>query len=129
LESTSPASSVSLQTPAAELFKCIVKKPDIVQLEVNSEMQSNASDVTTQSLAELHVYTTLARHRNIAVFLGCLENVGMVLEFVEGRTMYEVVKARPELTNGQKVDYHNQLLDGLTHLHSYGLSHSDISLY
>ena len=52
----------------------------------------------------------------------------MVLEFVEGRTMYEVVKARPELTNGQKVDYHNQLLDGLTHLHSYGLSHGDISL-
>jgi serine/threonine protein kinase len=44
-----------------------------------------------------------------------------------GWTMYEVVKAHPELTNGQKVDYHNQLLDGLTHLHSYGL-HSDISL-
>ena len=112
----------------SELFKCIVKKPDVVQLEINGEMQSNASDVTTQSLAELRVYTTLSRHRNIAAFLGCLENVGMVLEFVEGRTMYEVVKARPELTNGQKVDYHNQLLDGLTHLHSYGLSHGDISL-
>jgi serine/threonine protein kinase len=112
----------------SELFKCVVKKPDVVQLEINGEMQSNASDVTTQSLAELRVYTTLARHRNIAAFLGCLENVGMVLEYVEGRTMYEVVKARPELTKYEKVDYHNQLLDGLTHLHSYGLSHGDISL-
>lgn len=116
------------QGSTSELFKCVVKKPDVVQLEINGEMQSNASDVTTQSLAELRVYTTLARHRNIAAFLGCLENVGMVLEFVEGRTLYEVVKARPMMTTDQKVDYHNQLLDGLTHLHSYGLSHGDISL-
>jgi len=37
-------------------------------------MQSNASDVTTQSLAELRVYTTVPRYRNITAFLGCLEN-------------------------------------------------------
>lgn len=116
------------QGSASELFKCVVKKPDVIQLEINGEMQSNSSDVTTQFLAELRVYTTLPRHRNIAAFLGCLENVGMVLEFVEGRTLYEVVKARPALTRDQKIDYHNQLLDGLTHLHSYGLSHGDISL-
>jgi serine/threonine protein kinase len=116
------------QGSASELFKCVVKKPDVVQLEINGEMQSNATDVTVQFLAELRVYTTLHRHRNIAAFLGCLENVGMVLEFVEGRTLYEVVKARPALTRAQKVDYHNQLLDGLTHLHSYGLSHGDVSL-
>jgi len=91
-------------------------------------MQSNASDVTVQFLAELRVYTTLARHRNICAFLGSLENVGMVLEFLDGRTLYDVVSARPELTREQKIDYHNQLLDGLTHLHSYGLSHGDLSL-
>jgi len=89
---------------------------------------SNATDVTVQFLAELRVYTTLARHRNITAFLGCLENVGMVLEYVEGRTLYDVVKARPEMAWGKKIDYHNQLLDGLTHLHSYGLSHGDLSL-
>lgn len=113
---------------ASELFKCIVKKPDVVQLEINGEMQSNASDVTVQFLAELRVYTTLARHRNICAFLGSLENVGMVLEYIDGRTLYDVVKARPELTRRHKIDYHNQLLDGLTHLHSYGLSHGDLSL-
>lgn len=113
---------------ASELFKCVVKKPDVVQLEINDEMHSNASDVTVQFLAELRVYTTLSRHRNICAFLGSLENVGMVLEYLEGRTLYDVIIARPELTKKQKIDYHNQLLDGLTHLHSYRLSHGDLSL-
>ncbi|PFH46184.1 hypothetical protein AMATHDRAFT_156052 [Amanita thiersii Skay4041] len=113
---------------ASELFKCIVKKPNVIQLEINDQLQSNASDVTVQFLAELRVYTTLARHRNICAFLGSLENVGMVLEYIEGRTLYDVVIARPALTRHEKVDYHNQLLDGLTHLHSYRLSHGDLSL-
>ncbi|OSX66066.1 hypothetical protein POSPLADRAFT_1131746 [Postia placenta MAD-698-R-SB12] len=113
---------------ASELFKCIVKKPNVVQLEINGEMQSNANDVMTQFRAELRVYTTVTRHRNIAAFLGCLENVGMVLEFIEGRTLWDIVRERPELTQGKKLDFHNQLLDGLTHLHSFGLSHGDLSL-
>ncbi|KIJ04328.1 hypothetical protein PAXINDRAFT_94829 [Paxillus involutus ATCC 200175] len=116
------------QGSASELFKCVVKKPDVVQLEINGEMQSNAHDVTTQFLAELRVYTTVSRHRNIAAFLGCLENVGMVLEYVDGRTLYEVICQRPALSRAKKIDFHNQLLAGLTHLHSYGLSHGDLSL-
>ncbi|KAG6336617.1 hypothetical protein ID866_2456 [Astraeus odoratus] len=116
------------QGSASELFKCIVKKPDVIQLEINGEIQSNVSDVTTQFLAELRVYTTVARHRNIAAFLGCLENVGMVLEYVDGRTLYEVIRQQPPLTREKKIDFHNQLLAGLTHLHSYGLSHGDLSL-
>ncbi|KAF8732417.1 hypothetical protein AX14_004410 [Amanita brunnescens Koide BX004] len=113
---------------ASELFKCIVKQPNVVQVEINDEMQSNATDVTVQFLAELRLYTTVARHRNICAFLGSLENVGMVLEYIEGRTLYDVVVARPALTREQKIDYHDQLLDGLTHLHSYRLSHGDVSL-
>jgi len=113
---------------ASELFKCVVKKPDVIQIEINGEMQSNASDVTVQFLAELRVYTTVARHRNICAFFGCLENVGMVLEFLDGRTLYDVIMQRPKLSIRQKKDYHNQLLDGLTHLHSYRLSHGDLSL-
>ena len=91
-------------------------------------MQSNAQDVTTQFLAELRVYTTLSRHRNIAAFLGCLENVGMVLEYVDGRSLYDVIRLRPPLSRPKKIDFHNQLLDGLTHLHAFRLSHGDISL-
>ncbi|KIK69175.1 hypothetical protein GYMLUDRAFT_152738 [Collybiopsis luxurians FD-317 M1] len=113
---------------ASELFKCIVKKPDVVQMEINGEMQSNASDVTVQFLAELRVYTTVQMHRNICTFLGSLENVGMVLEYIDGRTLFDVISVRPPLALSKKIDYHNQLLDGLTHLHSYGLSHGDLSL-
>ncbi|KAF9264143.1 kinase-like protein [Marasmius fiardii PR-910] len=115
---------------ASELFKCIVKKPDVVQLEINGEMQSNASDVTVQFLAELRVYTTVSRHRNICAFLGSLENVGMVLEYIDGRTLYDVIveSETKKLSKAKKIDYHNQLLDGLTHLHSFGLSHGDLSL-
>ncbi|KAJ7091857.1 kinase-like domain-containing protein [Mycena belliarum] len=128
--SSNPTASLSpcAHGSASELFKCIVKKPDVVQLEINGEMQSNASDVTVQFLAELRVYTTLSRHRNVCAFLGSLENVGMVLEYIDGRTLYDVVIARPPLSAPQKREYHNQLMDGLTHLHSYGLSHGDLSL-
>lgn len=112
----------------SELFKCIVKKPDVVQMEINGEMQSNASDVTVQFLAELRVYTTVHLHRNICAFLGSLENVGIVLEYIDGRTLFDVISVRPALTTPKKIDYHNQLLDGLTHLHSYGLNHGDLSL-
>ncbi|KAJ7451762.1 kinase-like domain-containing protein [Mycena galericulata] len=128
--SSNPTASLSpcAHGSASELFKCIVKKPDVIQLEINGEMQSNASDVTVQFLAELRVYTTLSRHRNVCAFLGSLENVGMVLEYLDGRTLYDVVIARPVLSTPKKHDYHNQLIDGLTHLHSYGLSHGDLSL-
>ena len=119
---------------ASELFKCVVKKPNVVQMEINGEMQSNTRDVSVQFLAELRVYTTLSRHRNVCAFLGALENVGMVLEYVEGRTLWDVIKessspdSKTQLTRAKKVDFHNQLLDGLTHLHSFGLSHGDLSL-
>jgi hypothetical protein len=114
---------------ASELFKCVVKKPNVVQLEINGEMQSNSRDVTVQFLAELRVYTTVTRHRNICAFLGALENVGMVLEYIEGRTLWDIIKdCEQPLTRAKKIDYHNQLLDGLTHLHSFGLSHGDLSL-
>ena len=122
---------------------CVVKKPNVVQLEINGEMQSNARDVTTQFLAELRVYTTVARHRNICAFLGALENVGMVLEHLDGRTLFDVLREQPSCAAGasedegggggglpraRRIDIHNQILDGLTHLHSYGLSHGDLSL-
>jgi serine/threonine protein kinase len=116
------------QGSASELFKCIVKKPEIVQLEINDEMQSNALDVTAQFLAELRVYTHVAPHRNIPVFLGCLDGIGMVLEFLDGGTLYDYLKQHAPLPRHRLCDFHNQLLDALTHLHAHGLSHGDLSL-
>ncbi|KAI0266747.1 kinase-like domain-containing protein [Gloeopeniophorella convolvens] len=116
------------QGSASELFKCVVKRPEVVQLEINGEMQSNALDVTAQFLAELRVYTHVAPHRNLPVFLGCLDGVGMVLEFLEGGTLYDYLKQHGPLSRINIRDYHNQLLDALTHIHTHGLSHGDLSL-
>jgi serine/threonine protein kinase len=82
-----------------------------------------------QFLAELRVYTTLSRHRNICAFLGCLEGLGLVLEYIDGYTLYDAIRSPPRpLTHERKVDYHNQLLAGLMHLHTHRLSHGDLSL-
>jgi serine/threonine protein kinase len=114
------------QGSASELFKCVVKKPEYVTLEINGEVQSNALDVATQFLAELRVYTTVSHHRNLAIFLGCLDGVGMVVEYIEGRTLYQYMKDGA-LTRSRKCDFHNQLLDVICHIHSFGLSHGDLS--
>ena len=78
-----------------------------VLLQVHRELRLNASDVTTHFLAEPRVYTTVSRYRNITTFLGCLQNVDMVLEYIDGRTLYEVIRRRSTLTRAQKIDFHN----------------------
>ncbi|KZV88353.1 kinase-like protein [Exidia glandulosa HHB12029] len=130
---SAPTNPTALLSPFAsgacsELFKCVVKKPEIVQVDINGELQTNAPDVTAQFLAELLVYTTVSRHRNIVAFLGSLEGVGMVMEYVEGRSLFQVLRQRPQISRELKIDFHNQLLDGLAHLHSFGFSHGDLSL-
>lgn len=113
----------------SELFKCIIKKPDVTELEINGELQSNIYDVRQQFLAELRVYRTVTRHRNIVAFLGCLEGLGMVLEYVDGSPLSDVIRIAGEpLSRETKVDFHNQLLSGLAHIHSFGLSHGDLSM-
>lgn len=112
----------------SEIFKCIVKKPDIVQMEINGEVQTNAPDVLAQFLAELRVYSALrCQHRNFPAYLGSLEGVGMVLECIEGTSLHQRLLEGP-LERSVKINMHNQLLDGLTYLHSFGLSHGDLSL-
>ena len=94
-------------------------------------METNAPDVTAQFLAELRVYSTLPPHRNFPTYLGSLEGVGMVLEYIEGRSMHDVLISERKtggLDRKTKITMHNQLLDGLTYLHSFGLSHGDLSL-
>jgi len=39
----------------------------------------------------------------------------MLLKYIDGKTMYEVIRPTPTLTRAQKIDSHNQLLDGITH--------------
>jgi hypothetical protein len=40
----------------------------------------------------------------------------MVLGYIDGRTLYEVIHPRPTLTRAQKIDFHNQLCGQATTL-------------
>lgn len=97
-------------------------------MEINGEIQTNAPDVLAQFLAELRVYSALRnQHRNFPAYLGSLEGVGMVLEFIEGTSLHRLLLEGPP-DQSSKINMHDQLLDGLTYLHSFGLSHGDLSL-
>ena len=128
----------------SELFRAIVKKPAPISIEINDELHSNASDVALQFAAELRVYRKVGKNTGFAAFLGCVEGLGMVLEWVEGRTLLDAVRGVPvgksvheveesvmdahKPSDRRKMKWYNELVDALAHLHSFGLSHGDLSM-
>jgi len=57
-----------------------------------------------------------------------LTALAWVLEYLEGGTVYDYLKQYAPLPHTRLCDFHNQLLDALTHMHAFGLSHGDLSL-
>ena len=95
---------------AFELFKCVIKTLDVPQLGINDEIQSNASDVPTQFLAELHVYTTVARYRNIAAFCAWCSST-----WTDAPYARSLAAATPHEGKEDRLPvFHNQLVAGLT---------------
>jgi serine/threonine protein kinase len=124
----------------SDLFRAIIKRPNPISLEINGELHSNAADVAIQFAAELRVYRKVGKHSGFVAYLGCVEGLGMVLEWVEGPTLLDVlrgpappnprVKMPPHENPSKKrrIVWYNQLVDALVHLHSFGLNHGDLSL-
>ena len=50
----------------------------------------------------------------------------LIMEYVEGRTLKEVIQKNGSLSVSAALDYVNQILAGLRHAHSYGVIHRDI---
>jgi serine/threonine protein kinase len=140
-----PAHPTDLLTPfstgsTSDLFRAIIKRPNPISLEINGELHSNAADVAIQFAAELRVYRKLGKHTGFVAYLGCVEGLGMVLEWVEGPTLLDVLRG-PSPPNSKikppphknpskrrRITWYNQLVDALVHLHSFGLNHGDLSL-
>lgn len=128
----------------SELFRAVIKKPAPIEIEINDELHSNASDVALQFAAELRVYSKVGKNAGFAAFLGCVEGLGMVLEWVDGRTILDAVRGVPigksvhdvedsvldahKPSDRRKIKWYNQLVDAVTHLHSFGLNHGDLSM-
>ena len=50
----------------------------------------------------------------------------LIMEYVEGRTLKEVIQKNGSFSVSAALDYVNQILAGLRHAHSYGVIHRDI---
>lgn len=50
----------------------------------------------------------------------------LIMEYVEGKTLKEVIKKKGVLSLDRALDYAHQILAGLNHAHSYGVIHRDI---
>ena len=50
----------------------------------------------------------------------------LIMEYVEGRTLKEIINKTGPLSLDRSLDYTHQILAGLNHAHSYGVIHRDI---
>jgi serine/threonine protein kinase len=129
---------------SSQMFRCIVKRPHADQ-PVSFASNNDSSihpydsppggisvqlqpldDVVKQFAAELRVFRTIGIHKNVVRFFGVIEGVGIVLEEIDhGHTLLELLPT--VWSDSTKVDWFNQILEGLAHIHKFGLSHGDLS--
>ncbi|KAF8315610.1 hypothetical protein DL93DRAFT_2033058, partial [Clavulina sp. PMI_390] len=103
---------------SSSLFRTILKTPTLTQLYMHGSFQSNAPDVLRQFTAELRFFRTVTRHRNIVAFVGSLEGVGMLLEYVDGETIWKHLGRGHPMS--LRADWFNQILSAVCHIHSFG---------
>lgn len=103
---------------SSSLFRTVLKTPTLTQVYIHGQFSSNAPDVLRQFTAELRFFQTVRRHRNLVTFVGSLEGVGMLLEYVEGETLWKHLGKGHSM--GVRADWFNQILAGTCHVHSFG---------
>lgn len=126
---------------SSQMFRCIVKRPHADQPVSFSSRSSDPGDklsgelsvqpqplddVVQQFAAELRVFRTIGIHKNVVRFFGVIEKVGIVLEEIDhGHTLLDLLPT--VWKDSTKIDWFNQILEGLAHIHKFGLSHGDLS--
>lgn len=68
-------------------------------------------------------------HQNLATlynFVTYEETFCMVMEYVEGRTLAEIIQAEEKLSVDTALNYVQQILRGLNHAHQQGIIHRDV---
>ncbi|KAJ7468557.1 kinase-like domain-containing protein [Mycena latifolia] len=122
-----PTDSVEWDSSSSSLHRAIVKRPRIDSLEVDGRILYNDFDVGTSFARELRFFLTVARHSNLAEFYGHIVGVGLVIQAVNGVRLDTKIEAHPFPVDSLKVLWANQLIRAICHIHSFGLSHGDIS--
>jgi len=86
------------------------------------------ADLLRRFTAEIRTTASL-RHKNIVTIHASGEEAGdpyLVMEFLEGRTLKQIVQERVSLTLLEKVKIMTQVAEGLAYAHSKGVVHRDV---
>ncbi|KDQ14266.1 hypothetical protein BOTBODRAFT_347273 [Botryobasidium botryosum FD-172 SS1] len=108
------------------ITQCIVKVPNLTVDAQNAT--TNAPDLINQFFAEMRVYRTVGFHPQLLRFLGGVGGIGLALERVDGDLLHRRL-TQPDIPVSMKADWANQIIAGLAHIHSFGLSHGELSTH
>ncbi|KAG8719104.1 hypothetical protein FRC08_003648 [Ceratobasidium sp. 394] len=83
----------TMLTPGSSTtHRTVLKRPVIATLHVDGTRVTNAADVARQFAAELRVLRTVTAtgtHPNIVGFVGAIDGLGIVLEWIDGQTLFK----------------------------------------
>ncbi|KAJ1301927.1 hypothetical protein OPQ81_000766 [Rhizoctonia solani] len=144
---------------SSTIHKTVLKRPAIATLHVDGTRVTNAADVARQFAAELRVLRTVAAagaHPNIVGFVGAIDGLGIVLEWIDGSTLFERITlgraaedrlalsamleggtpggavstfrtARAVVSEQERLVWCDEVLSALCFVHSLGLTHGDVN--
>ncbi|KAG8736346.1 hypothetical protein FRC10_009407 [Ceratobasidium sp. 414] len=144
---------------SSTIHRTVLKRPAIATLHVDGTRVTNAADVARQFAAELRVLRTVAAagtHPNIVGFVGSIDGLGIVLEWIDGQTLFERITlgraaedrlalsamlanatpggsvstfrtARAVVSEQERLVWCDEILSALCFVHSLGLTHGDIN--
>ncbi|KAG8775992.1 hypothetical protein FRC12_001136, partial [Ceratobasidium sp. 428] len=144
---------------SSTIHRTVLKRPAISTLHVDGTRVTNAADVARQFAAELRVLRTVAAagtHPNIVGFVGAIDGLGIVLEWIDGQTLFERITlgraaedrlalsamlasaapggsvstfrtARAVVSEQERLVWCDEVLSALCFVHSLGLTHGDIN--
>ena len=118
-------------------IRCAVKIVNIIQIakKVDSELQNSIKKVSLAFLNEVRILSRL-NHPNLVRIIDYgtadSDNIGIVyvaMEYVTGKNILEAVKIKDEnnyLGTGIIIKILEQLFEGVSYMHSCGVSHLDL---
>ncbi|MDO4542284.1 MAG: Stk1 family PASTA domain-containing Ser/Thr kinase, partial [Bacillota bacterium] len=102
----------------------------LVTVKILQDQFSSNQQFVIRFRKEAQAVAALSSHPNIVnVYdVGCSDDGEhyLIMEYVEGKTLKDVIKKNGSLSVKESLDYTNQILAGLSHAHSYGVIHRDI---
>ncbi|HTS31462.1 MAG TPA: protein kinase [Bryobacteraceae bacterium] len=103
--------------------------PDVGQLVAIKTLHTQGNpDLLKRFLEEIRINVRL-KHKNIVSILAGGEEAGapyLVMEYLEGRTLKQVIQQGPALSLVEKVAIMAQVAEGLAYAHSKGVVHRDV---